>query len=438
MTQLPYPRKQPQRAGAHEPPVGWVRFILMLLLAAAGLALCCLLLTRFALKQPASILENPAMCGEPMDITAYGCAGVFASRYAAWLGLPLPIWGAGYFLGMIVWLLAAGRRLAFNWMFLLACLAALLASAAMMYVLSVVLPGTCRWCQVVHLVNFVFITFGVSCWMSSQKTQVKAPGAIRTTILAALLSLSIVALFGLGIAALMFAGRSNQYSRSYLALRLDPEYQQWLFARTPRKRIPLMRSDHVLGPRKARLKIFVFKDFQCPSCHEAWQLLKDIQGKYPQHIALIPKNYPLDKRCNPRVKTSMHPFSCAAAKAAEAAAVAGGEEKFWKYHQLLQNYRRKLELAPYLKLAVEAGFNSLQFQQALLDEKVERAIQRDIELAAKLGVHATPAIFINGKYVDGWKAKGLLEKLIRRELIRLGAKLPKEQRPGATRPAKLP
>ena len=85
-------------------------------------------------------------------------------------------------------------------------------------------------------------------------------------------------------------------------------------------------------------------------------------------------------------------------------------------------------MVPYMKLAGEAGLDLAKFERARADPRVERAIAADVKLAGKLKVTGTPAIFFNGKRVRGWNAKKLLDLLARKELTRLGVKLPAKRK----------
>lgn len=77
------------------------------------------------------------------------------------------------------------------------------------------------------------------------------------------------------------------------------------------------------GPKDAKITFVEFSDFQCPFCSRAYptinQLMKDYDGK----VQLVFKNFPL---------ISIHPH---AQKAAEAAACARDQGKFWEFHNAL-------------------------------------------------------------------------------------------------------
>jgi len=443
MNQTTYPSMSgAQRSGrlAYYPPVGLARFGVLLILAGAALAISALLVAPHLFKQGAAIVDNPAMCGQDFQIDTYGCEGVFASRYAVLWGQPLALWGMAYFLGIVVWLLAAGRALAFNALFLLVCLAGAIGSVAMLVILLVVLPGMCRWCLAVNGLNFLLTIMVISCYVSSHRSPPRPGPAARTIIMSGVLAVCSGSAVMLTTEALMLTSRAGLYKQQYFKLWLNTDYQRWLFVKQKRLAIPFGTSDQVLGPRKAKLRITVFKDFQCPACHRAWQQLKQLQEQYPRHIALVAKHYPLDKTCNDRVLRSRHPFSCAAARASQAAYLVGGEQAFWKYYQLLEmeeNYKQ-LDMAPYMKLAGDAGLDLAEFEQALADPRVEQVIAADVKLAGKLKITGTPAIFFNGKHVRGWNAKNLLDLLARKELTRKGVKLPRKSKPeqGTELPAK--
>lgn len=76
------------------------------------------------------------------------------------------------------------------------------------------------------------------------------------------------------------------------------------------------------GPSSAKITIVEFSDFECPFCGRAEPTTKQILSTYPNDVKLVFKNYPLGFHAN-------------AQKAAEAAACAADQGKFWEYHDLL-------------------------------------------------------------------------------------------------------
>ncbi len=148
------------------------------------------------------------------------------------------------------------------------------------------------------------------------------------------------------------------------------------------------------GPKNAPITMVEFTDFQCPVCGRAFpvieQALKDYNGK----IYFVHRHFPL---------TQIHPNAMAAAEASEAA---GAQGKFWEMHDLLfknqDQWADSSSPEPFFEQYAQVlGLNLTQFKDFVKNKKGDAAIQRDIAEGNKLGVNATPTIFINGKGISG-------------------------------------
>jgi hypothetical protein len=144
----------------------------------------------------------------------------------------------------------------------------------------------------------------------------------------------------------------------------------------------------------------IFTDFECPHCacfasqwktryRSQWQGLLDVRVRH----------FPLHSGCNDRVKTNIHAQACLASYAAEAARLQGGDEAFWRMHDLLFANSRKLEAKPYAELAVEIGLDPDQLLEDMAGDEVVAAVNTDIALAGELNVHGTPSVFLDGRRV---------------------------------------
>lgn len=78
-----------------------------------------------------------------------------------------------------------------------------------------------------------------------------------------------------------------------------------------------------IGPDSAPIILVEYSDFECPYCIRAYPTVKQLLNEYKDKIKLVYKHFPL---------SSIHPN---AQKAAEAAACAASQGKFWEYHDKL-------------------------------------------------------------------------------------------------------
>jgi protein-disulfide isomerase len=84
----------------------------------------------------------------------------------------------------------------------------------------------------------------------------------------------------------------------------------------------------------------------------------------------------------------MHPN---AFKAAEAAACAGDQQRFWDMHHLLFANQQGLSPAQLPGYAEELGLDVAAFQKCLASGRHAAQIRQDIRVAQSLGIRGTPA-----------------------------------------------
>lgn len=142
------------------------------------------------------------------------------------------------------------------------------------------------------------------------------------------------------------------------------------------------------GPANAAITIVEFADFECRGCGNAHPILEKLLAKYPSHVRLVFKNYPLS--------THKH-----AEKAARAALAAGRQGKFWEMHGKLFEMQPNPPDAPALdKLAKELGLDMKKFAEDLASEAIADEVARDRKHADALDLASTPLLFINGRHYD--------------------------------------
>jgi protein-disulfide isomerase len=134
------------------------------------------------------------------------------------------------------------------------------------------------------------------------------------------------------------------------------------------------------GPAKAPLEIVEFVDFQCPHCKAFQPMLKALLDDYPGKLKIYFKHFPL----------SGHPN---AAHAAEIAAAAAKQGKFWALTAELWQNQDRLTPAEVEKYALGVGVDMKKLDLAY----GKKIVERDRAEGAKLGIEGTPTIYINGR-----------------------------------------
>jgi protein-disulfide isomerase len=141
------------------------------------------------------------------------------------------------------------------------------------------------------------------------------------------------------------------------------------------------------GAPRPIVTLVIFTDFECPFCAEAADRIAKLLRSYPEHVAVVFKNYPLES----------HPTAELAARASFAA---WRQDKFWEMHDTLFSAlgsplsRDRIET-----MALGLGLDVQQFGEDLSSTAATAALEADRRLAEKLGVDSTPGIFVNGRPV---------------------------------------
>jgi protein-disulfide isomerase len=157
------------------------------------------------------------------------------------------------------------------------------------------------------------------------------------------------------------------------------------------------------GSASAPVEIIEFSDFQCPFCQRADPTVQQVLSTYGDRIRFVYRHYPLPN----------HP---AARPAAEAAACANDQGKFWPYHDRLFASPSKLADADLKQHAAELGLNAPQFNSCVDSHKFKAQVDADVKAGEEAGVNGTPAFFINGRMISGAQPYDVFKKVIDEEL----------------------
>jgi protein-disulfide isomerase len=107
------------------------------------------------------------------------------------------------------------------------------------------------------------------------------------------------------------------------------------------------------------------------------------------------KNYPLDTECNPKLPRSVHAGAC---NLALGAVCANRQGKFDAYHdRVFSAELRDPKAADVVKLAGEAGLNAAAMEGCLSDPRTRATLDAEVAEGNRLGVTATPTVYVNGK-----------------------------------------
>ena len=359
------------------------------------------------------------------------CDKVLNSPFAKAIQLPpyaVPVptvaVGMAYFLFLGVWLLLVGRlpgRLHHAWAIpSLIGLCGLLASGGMVYVMARVLHAWCGLCLLVQAVDLVLVLGIWILWLAGGRTAPAAEPSLASSPadsagsqLWKIPAMALLAGLAVGLAQLRSAQTSEAVGMVSLAqveydyITNDDQYRKFVFDKARKVEIPIDADDPTSGPADARHTLVIFADFQCSHCAEFATLVPKIQNKLPEPMRVVFKYFPLSSKCNPsRPPLDLDLFEpgCTAAAAAEAAREMGGNDAFWKAHEVLLKGHDRIPSVKYDILAKYLGLDPATFDRLRNDPKAMDRVRKVAAEGARAGVRTTPAVFLDGRRIEApWK-----------------------------------
>jgi len=178
--------------------------------------------------------------------------------------------------------------------------------------------------------------------------------------------------------------------------------------------VPVSSKDPMLGKRDALITIVQYSDFQCPYCSRVEPTMDQVKAKYGDKVRVIWKNNPLP----------FHQNAKPAAEAAQGVFALGGNDAFWKFHDVAFKNQGSLGTDSYVKWAQEAGVKDIAAFKAGLDShKWADKVDADLNAGKAAGVQGTPAFFVNGIFINGAQPFDNFQKTIDQEIAKAQAKL---------------
>ncbi len=152
--------------------------------------------------------------------------------------------------------------------------------------------------------------------------------------------------------------------------------------------LQIAESDHVLGNKDAKVKIFEFSDMQCPYCARFHTVMEQLVKAYPNDVAWVFKQFPIQS----------HPLGMPGAIAGECAADQG---KFWEMTAMIFANQSTLTADSFAKFAKDLGLDVTKFNTCVKDNPHSAKISADYQKGIESGVGGTPTSFVNNQAVPG-------------------------------------
>ena len=153
------------------------------------------------------------------------------------------------------------------------------------------------------------------------------------------------------------------------------------------------------GDINSPVKIVEFTDYQCSACGGMYPVIEEVLKSYGNRVYFEIRNFPL---------RSIHEN---AFEAAQAAAAANAQGKFWPYIDLLFKNQKSLDTESLKKFATQVGLDRARFDADLASGKFADDIRRDMEEGETYGIESTPTIFVNGVILTTLSPEALREAI---------------------------
>jgi uncharacterized membrane protein len=364
------------------------------------------------------------------DVSAtVSCTQVYQSRFGTFLGIPVAIFGALFFVATVL-LSGAGltarpqvRESVPGYLFVLSTLA-LAVVLYLGYASFFLLKTVCVLCLTTYAaVIGLFLVSGAATSFPMTTLPRRASRDARIFV-SSPLALTLAVLFFAGAASTLAffpreAAPAAAAAGDAAAASAAPqptqnqrsEFERW-YASQPR--VPL-----IVPAEGAKVLVVKFNDYQCPACGSSYTQYKPIFAKYeaehPGAVRLVMKDYPLNRDCNDALGQTIHPAACDAAVAVRLAPADKREAmEEWLYaHQPAMT-------SPSVRQAARDIGQITDFEAKY--PAVLSMVKSDVALGRQLGVKSTPTFFINGVKIEGGLPPQYFDQAIGIELQHATAK----------------
>ncbi len=193
-------------------------------------------------------------------------------------------------------------------------------------------------------------------------------------------------------------------ARSQYIARLRQKANPRILLERPRDRITVAPDEPADGPAGAPVQIVMYSDYQCPFCARVEPTLERLKQMYGEQVRIVVRDYPI---------TSIHPQAIDAAKAAHCAREQG---RFWEYRDRLFANQSRMSAPDLLRHAADLGLDTDRFASCTTGERAASIVREQTASAHALGVSATPAFFVNGRFLAGAQPLEQFQRVIDEEL----------------------
>lgn len=341
------------------------------------------------------------------------CDAVTASRFSAFLGVPIALWGVMtnlvllYFLGVSRFNLVQDPDRTSRYALLLSGVT-VLASVVMAVISVTAMSNLCIFCITAYVLSIIGFIFT---WMGAEDVSAEN---ISNDIKDIFTSERWVAGFLLAIPAFAFLANImylESHGLSDVEKMAKEKVAYWQVA--PQQNFDLTKGLSMQkGTDEPVMTIVEFADFRCGHCKHAAAPLHNFTKNHPD-VRLIYKPFPLDGTCNEAMKNGGGDgISCGLAFATLCSEKIA--QKGWVVHDYIfenqEEITRMMNLDKNLEsIATATGIQLEELKTCVNGTEIPEIVRNTAKEGEVAQIRGTPAIFVNGKLLDGGQLIPVLE-----------------------------
>jgi len=388
-------------------------FLLLAVLSTLGAIGVHIYLTQHFYGVKFGLAEGSSIC----NINAVlNCDAVTASRFSAFLGIPIALWGVATNAVLLFFLLITRQNLtqdrakASRYSFMLASVT-LLASVVMLTISLTAMKNLCIFCISAYVLSL--ITF-VCCLIGAENLNFTN---LKNDFLDIFVTDRWVLGFAIVIPAIAFVANLmylETHGLSEVEKLANEKVNQWQGA-------PVVNFDPTTGLQMQAgnetptMTVIEFADFRCPHCKHAAPSLHAFTQSHPD-VKLIFKPFPLDGTCNDAIQGGGDGISCGLAFAVMCSEQIN--KTGWKVHDYLFENQISIVEAQSLDknletLAAVVAIPKEDLKKCVESPETRSLVSKMAKEGADAKIRGTPSIFANGKVLEGGQLLPVLDAAYR-------------------------
>jgi protein-disulfide isomerase/uncharacterized membrane protein len=349
----------------------------------------------------------------------FNCAATSASQYSEFFGTELPMAVLGgaanfallFFLLYFTYFMGTESRLRYYPSLLIYSGGIALVSIVMAFFSSAFLHTYCLVCIFTYLMSFLNF-WGITMLKPAGDSGIKW----STKMITPLVVCGLLTLLG---SAMVNDSVKKNYGFEDMQNFANSKVQEW--SRATEGQIDAKAAiTKGAEAQNAKMTIVEFADYLCPHCKHASPIMNAFIGSHSD-ARLVFAAWPLDGTCNTSIPHG-DGTRCALARSVYCA---DKTKKGWEVHDWIFEHQESFTTLEALdqdlkKMAEEQKLDYAALKTCMDSQEAKSAIEQGAKVGSDLKIEGTPAIFVNGKKLEGGQVLPVLQKAY--ETIRASSK----------------